>query len=281
MEKRMEQKEKINLVSFSGGKDSTAMLLHMMELGMKIDMVLYCDTWMEFPAMYRHVEKIKKVVEDAGIQFVTLKSHESFKYLMLEHPVKRKKPIPGNPKGYSWAGSMSRWCTTKLKQDLLSKFKKELQSKYDVVEYVGIASDEEYRLERETNKHHVHPLVDWGWDEATALQYCYDKGYDWEGTYEIFERVSCWCCPLQSLKDLKGLYKNFPELWNELKEMDNQTWRQFRADYSVEELELRFKFESKREDEGLTINPRTKEFRQEWKSLLDEFRKGKINLDTY
>lgn len=115
----MEQKEKFHVVSFSGGKDSTAMLLHMMELGMKIDMVLYCDTWMEFPAMYRHVEKIKKVVEDAGIQFVTLKSPESFKYMMLEHPVKRQKPIPGNPKGYSWAGSRSRWCTSKTETGLV------------------------------------------------------------------------------------------------------------------------------------------------------------------
>ena len=60
----MEQKEKINVVSFSGGKDSTAMLLHIMELGMKIDMFLYCDTWMEFPAMYRHVEKIKKAFNE-------------------------------------------------------------------------------------------------------------------------------------------------------------------------------------------------------------------------
>lgn len=275
----MEQKEKLHLVSFSGGKDSTAMLIHMMELGMKIDIVLYCDTWMEFPEMYRHVEKVKEFVEDAGIQFVTLKSHESFKYLMLEHTVKRRKTIPGNPKGYSWSGTRSRWCTSKLKQDLLSRFKKELQTKYEVIEYVGIAYDEQYRLKRETNKHHVHPLVDWGWDEATALRYCYDKGYDWEGLYKIFDRVSCWCCPLQPLKDLKGLWKNFPELWNELKEMDSQTWRQFRPDYSVEELELRFKFESKREDEGLTINPKTKEFRLAWNTLLDEFRKGKINLD--
>lgn len=31
---------------------------------MQIDIVLYCDTWMEFPAMYRHVEKVKKIVED-------------------------------------------------------------------------------------------------------------------------------------------------------------------------------------------------------------------------
>ena len=65
----------LHIVSFSGGKDSTAMLLHMMELGMQIDIVLYCDTWMEFPAMYRHVEKVKKIVEDAGIKFVTLKIH--------------------------------------------------------------------------------------------------------------------------------------------------------------------------------------------------------------
>lgn len=67
----------LHIVSFSGGKDSTAMLLHMMELGMQIDIVLYCDTWMEFPAMYRHVlngiknsfsnifENVKNVVKGA------------------------------------------------------------------------------------------------------------------------------------------------------------------------------------------------------------------------
>ena len=71
-------KPKYHMVSFSGGKDSTAMLLHMMELGMQIDEVLYCDTWTEFPAMERHVKRIKKLVEDAGIKFVTLKNPMSF-----------------------------------------------------------------------------------------------------------------------------------------------------------------------------------------------------------
>lgn len=144
------KKPDLHIVSFSGGKDSTAMLLHMMELGMQIDIVLYCDTWMEFPAMYRHVERVKKIVEDAGIKFVTLKSPESFKYMMLEHTVKRKKPLPGNPKGYSWAGSRSRWCTSKLKTDMLSKYKNALMEQYNIIEYVGIAADEQYRLERES-----------------------------------------------------------------------------------------------------------------------------------
>lgn len=66
------KKPDLHIVSFSGGKDSTAMLLHMMELGMQIDIVLYCDTWMEFPAMYRHVEKVKKIVEDAAFAVMVI-----------------------------------------------------------------------------------------------------------------------------------------------------------------------------------------------------------------
>lgn len=53
------RKENYIVVSFSGGKDSTAMILRLMELGEQIDEVLFCDTYKEFPAMYDHVEKNK------------------------------------------------------------------------------------------------------------------------------------------------------------------------------------------------------------------------------
>lgn len=56
-------------------------------------------------------------------------------------------------------------------------------------------------------------------------------------------RVSCWCCPLQSLKELRVLYREFPEQWEQLKRWDSMTWRSFRADYSVKQLEQRFDFE--------------------------------------
>lgn len=281
----MNDKPQYHLVSFSGGKDSTAMLLHMMDLGMQIDEVLYCDTYMEFPATIRHIEKIKQIVEDAGIKFVTLKNPQSFKYWLLEHPVKRTKTmrekLGGNPKGYSWAGSRSRWCTSHMKTNLLVKYKAELAEKYDVVEYVGIAFDEQYRLERENNKHQKHPLVVWKWTEANALKYCYSKGYDWEGLYKIFDRVSCWCCPLQPLGMFRRLWENFPDLWEELKEMDKATWRSIKADYSVEELELRFKFEDKRGRQGLITNPRNKGFRTAWKEVLKSFRDGQIDLNNF
>ena len=76
---------------------------------------------------------------------------------------------------------------------------------------------------------------------------CYSKGYDWGGLYKKFDRVSCWCCPLKNLKELRVLYHEYPDKWEELKEMDRRTYRKFRHDYSVEELEEKFKGEDKNE----------------------------------
>ncbi len=56
-------------------------------------------------------------------------------------------------------------------------------------------------------------------------------------------RVSCRCCPLQSLAELRVLYRDYPDLWAQLKRWDAMTWRSFRADYSVKQLEQRFDFE--------------------------------------
>ncbi len=156
---------------------------------------------------------------------------------MLEHHIVCKD---GTSKiGFSWAGARQRWCTSRLKDEPREKFLRPLRKEYDVVEYVGIAADEQFRLERKRNQSecHVHPLIDWGMTERDCLNYCYERGYDWGGLYEHFKRVSCWCCPLQSLEELRQLYKHYPELWAKLKEWDKMTWRNFRADFSVEQLE--------------------------------------------
>lgn len=258
------------VVNFSGGKDSTAMLLRLLELGEQIDEVVNCDTYKEFPQMYQHIEKVRKVVEDKGIKFTVLKSEKTFDYYMFEHQPNRKKDDYKGFSGYSWAGSRSRWCTSRLKIEVLDKYFRELNKQYKVIQYIGLAADETERLERKNNQqeNHLHPLVDWGWTEQNCLNYCYALGYDWGGLYNHFQRVSCWCCPLQSLEELRKLRKFYPELWEELKKMDNNTWRQFRADYSVEELEKRFEFEEKRLADGKSI--RNREFFTELKGVLED-----------
>jgi len=39
-------------LNFSGGKDSTAMLLRMIDKGRRPDKIVFADTGMEFPEMY-------------------------------------------------------------------------------------------------------------------------------------------------------------------------------------------------------------------------------------
>lgn len=227
-----------HVVSFSGGKDSTAMLLHMLELGMPVDEIIFCDTGVEFPQMYEHVDKVERYI---GRKITRLKSDKSFEYFLLQHKVKARAP-EAHTDGYSFPFMRGRWCTGLLKEDLLNKNKKRLSEKYDVRQYVGIAVDEPNRI-----KTMNYPLVEWGWTEEKCLQYCYEKGFDWGGLYQIFKRVSCWCCPLQSLQELRQLRKHFPELWAQLMDWQHQTWRKFRPDYSVDELEARFAMEDEQE----------------------------------
>lgn len=256
--------ENYYIVSFSGGKDSTALLLHLLELGERVDEVIYCDVYKEFPAMYKHVEKIKKVVEDAGIKFTTLQAEKDYNYYMFD------KPKDENRSGLAWATFKVRWCSFYLKVDLIKKYLKELKKQYNVIQYIGLASDEEKRLQRKnaSEKGKEYPLVKWGWTEQDCLNYCYSLGYDWDNLYKYFKRVSCWCCPLQSLDDLRNLKRHFPELWQELKEMDQRSWNQFRADYSVEELEKRFNFEDEKIAKGESI--RNRAFYTELKEILQK-----------
>lgn len=44
----------------------------------------------------------------------------------------------------------------------------------------------------------------------------------------------------KNLKELRIIYKHYPKLWNELKEMDKKSYNKFRNNYSIEELENKF-----------------------------------------
>ena len=48
-----------HIVSFSGGKDSTLMLLLMIEKDMPIDDSIFADTGMEFQELYDYIEKVE------------------------------------------------------------------------------------------------------------------------------------------------------------------------------------------------------------------------------
>lgn len=237
-------------VSLSGGKDSSYLLLRMIELGMPIDAVISADTGMEFPEMYDHLAKLDDhLYRERGIHITTLRHPKGFEYLMFDEPkqkpsaLERRARLGVPPYGNGWPGIRVRWCTGQLKTHLISKEVNRLKAEKNALHYVGIAADEAWRCKGEQ-----YPLVEWGVTEAEALQGCYDRGFDFGGLYEIYHRCSCWCCPFQRIDELRKLRVNHPELWARLRRLDNRARAQFGAgplgqfkkDWSVERLEERF-----------------------------------------
>ena len=219
----------LNVVSFSGGKDSTAMLLMMIGKGYRIDKILFVDTTKEFPAMYKHIDKVREIIHPLSIDVLKI----DFDYWFSEH-IKTKGKNKGE-RGYGWASNGTRWCTS-LKRNAANKYLKGLNYRL----FQGIAADETARLSRNKDgRNLVYPLAEWGVTEKQALEYCYSKGLGWDGLYEQFDRVSCWCCPLKRQIEYHNLRKYHPELWAELKVMDAKTNRLFKTSYGLDELEIK------------------------------------------
>nr|DAQ26573.1 MAG TPA: phosphoadenosine-phosphosulfate reductase [Ackermannviridae sp.] len=86
-----------HIVSFSGGKDSTAMLLKMIENNMQIDDIIFLDTTVEFPEMYKHIDKVEKYI---GRPITRLKAENDFEYMLLHY--EKKKGKNKGQKGYSF-----------------------------------------------------------------------------------------------------------------------------------------------------------------------------------
>ena len=191
--------KQFHAVSLSGGKDSTAMLLLMIERDMPINMVLSADTGMEFPEMYEHLAKLDEhLFRERGIHITTLRHPKGFEYLMFDEPKQKPRSLENHaklgipPYGNGWPGIRVRWCTGQLKTHLITKEVNRLKGELGAIHYVGIAADEACRCKDER-----YLLVEWGITEAQALQACYDRGFDFGGLYEIYHRASCWCCPFQ------------------------------------------------------------------------------------
>lgn len=261
-----------HFVNFSGGKDSTYLLLEMIRRNMPIDAVINVDTGMEFPAMYDHINKVDDFLwAERGIRITRLSGGKTFEELMFETLKK------DGTQGYGWPHAMLRWCTVQLKTEVIRSFTKSLAC--DPYHYIAFAANETKRLKRKNSQKRMkrYPLVEWGITETEALAGCYKAGYTWNGLYEHFSHVSCWCCPLKSLQELRNLRTYYPEIWATLRELDDQVishygwghpYARFRPRESVRMLEVRFDFE--KEWTQLGGNIRSKIFYQALYHIYEE-----------
>ena len=161
-------KENFHAVSLSGGKDSTCLLLLMIERGLPIDAVIWADTGMEFPEMYGHISKVDEhLYRERGLHITTLRSPKSFEYMMFDEPKQKPSTLENRarlgvpPYGNGWPGIKVRWCTGQLKTHQINKELTRLKGQHRLQQYVGIAADDVARLFQLTQRpaDGVHALL--------------------------------------------------------------------------------------------------------------------------
>ena len=188
----------INTVALSGGKDSTAMLHILLENNVDIHKVYFFDTEWEFPEMENHLKLIEKKTK---LHIEIIRYYRKFDDLLLY---------------YGWPKTSGGWCTA-CKRDTCIKYERGIHTN---IVYIGFSADEEHRAHRDSiyisrNWKIKFPLIENKITEKAALKYCYNLGYNWDGLYEIFDRVSCFCCPKAGKKRIEALKNNFPLLYEE------------------------------------------------------------------
>lgn len=230
--------------SFSGGKDSTALLFELLRRKMPVDDIVWmdCGNW-EFEQMRKHIIAVERIIKRPITKLTIPKGLD---YWMFNYRRKKvtKRNIDYNKKriyGLGWPTPVNRWCNG-IKVAGLNK------KTNQAVVYIGINADEQRRCGKSQvpGRVIVYPLVEWGIGAEEALEICRKKELDWGGLYKHFENTSCFCCPLKSRKALRNLWKFYPELWARLKAMDRRSWNTFQMNYvSVEKLEQIFIEEEK------------------------------------
>ena len=245
--------EEFYVLSWSRGKDSSALLVNVLQKKMPLHAIVTCDimfdehTSGEHPLMAKWLdeaeERVNYLLKKFGYEHVKI-IHLTAKRNFLEqfYTVKRKGNHIGDNYGFPYI--IGAWCNSKLKLDPTSKYINNLLKQgYCVTEYVGIASDEPKRLKRykvlTSHNHKYITLAKFMITEQKALRTCkYWKLLS--PKYENSFRCGCWFCPKQSLYDLYNLWKNHSEYFERLLKIEKDSHNTFKPGSTLAEIKARF-----------------------------------------
>lgn len=203
------------VISFSGGKDSSAMLATIVENYPKAKKyVVMADTGFEHDDA---IEWSKKIVESFGLTLNVVQANwKDGTVKTFQGMVRDRKKFPS---------SSCRQCTSDLKRDPIYKWIRNNVSEPIIINAMGLRADESRnraakrvfsfnkRLSTKViNYQRKRTAFDWlpihTWTTDEVISYLGDKDIELHPAYSYLPRFSCRLCILMRTKDIVAVYHN-------------------------------------------------------------------------
>ena len=210
-----------HIIGFSGGKDSTASAILAHILKRPVSELVYCkvmfdeETSGEVPEHEQFLQEvaIPKIQKDFGFKVITIRDEKNYVEL-------HNTPISRGPRKGYLRGSpvcLGCWVQRDLKVRPLEKYYKAQPT--DTKYYVGIAKDEDTRLQSLAKGNKISLLAEFGLTEADAIDLCKNYGL-LSPIYDFAPRNGCFFCPNAKEREFRHLREHHRDLWDRMLELE-------------------------------------------------------------
>lgn len=194
----------MNIVSYGGGVNSTALLIECFNRKERIDLILFADTGGEKPHTYQYITLFSDwLVAHNMPEIISVKAVKTLEQRCLDDHC-----LPSIAYGHPG-------CADRHKIQPQNKFcnnhepAKEVWKRGEkIIKFIGIDADEEHRAKIAEDKKYTYryPLVEWNFGRGECKNIIQKAGLPLPG------KSACFFCPSSKIKEIRALKAHYPEL---------------------------------------------------------------------